>query len=100
MPGTFEELDIYFKSEEEKKRSPKFRAESIRTFLRDFYSANRDKKQVEVHFLFEVFSLVNKECKESNFISITKKAYITFKNENGLMVDLSRQRVVRTRKSE
>jgi hypothetical protein len=100
MPGTFRELDVYFKSEEEKVRSPKFRAERIRTFLREYHKCHRDEKVLPVHFLFEEFIKGYKGCKESNFIAITKKTYPTSSKSGELTVDLSMQRKVRTRKSE
>jgi hypothetical protein len=100
MPGTFRELDVYFKSEEEKVRSPKFRAERIRTFLREYHKCHRDEKVLPVHFLFEEFIKGYKDCKESNFTAITKKAYPTSSKSGELTVDLSMQRKVRTRKSE
>ena len=102
MSGTLEELSSYLDSEGNKKESKQFRTGKIRTFLREYYREYRaDINNTPDHYisLHEIYlSYTDKNCKESYFNGVARKAYPTILRNDVYFIDLSRQKITKTRR--
>jgi hypothetical protein len=102
MPGPIQELVDYLDSEALKKESKQFKTGRIRTFLREYYRINRpfiDSVADHYILLHNIYaSYPEKSCKEPYFTSVAKKTYSVILRDDNYYIDLSRQRITKSRK--